>query len=243
MVHCCALWRHFIVSSPTICITDHVSLTSLLTKREHGSGRQARYAMDLQEFDLQILHRAGESRKMALADFVSRTPLSPDLFEQKLLREDTQVGTPQAGYQDSQLWARGSTEASIQAALEEAVVPPEDKLRYCLQPGHQGAKPLISAVHADLFRREQAWGRCKPADPDESRTINMLDTICTLTVQEAPVEVRGSTRADTARSKAKRTATATTAEPAQSIPAQSTGLATPGDAPTAEEEGLSVSEN
>ena len=203
MVHCCALWRHFIVSSPTICITDHVSLTSLLTKQEHGSGRQARYALDLQEHDLQILHRAGESRKMALADFVSRTPLNPDMFEQKLMCNDTKVGTQQEGYKDSELWAVGSTEATIQAALEEAVVLPEDQLRYCLAPAHEGAKALISAVHADLFRRERAWGRCKPADPDESRTIQMLDTICAVTMQEAPVGVRSSTRAATAKSKAK----------------------------------------
>ena len=202
MVHCCSLWRHFISSSPTICITDHVSLTSLLTKQEHGSGRQARYAMDLQEFDLQIVHRAGESRKMALADFVSRTPLDPDLFEQKLQHKNTKVGSQRNGYKDSQLWAEGSGEATIQFALEQAVVTPEVQLQYNLPPGEKGTKSLVSAVHADLFRREQAWGRCKPADPDTSRTIEMLDTICSVMVQEAPMSLRGSTVMATAKSKA-----------------------------------------
>ena len=49
----------------------------------------------------------GESRKMALADFVSRTPLNPDMFEQKLMCNDTKVGTQQEGYKDSELWAVG----------------------------------------------------------------------------------------------------------------------------------------
>ena len=202
MVHCCALWRHFISSSPTVCITDHVSLTSLLTKREHGSGRQARYAMDLQEFDLQIVHRSGESRKMALADFVSRTPMNPQQFELHLMQPATNVGSASQGYKDSELWAAGTAVEAIQQALEEAQVAKADQSRYNLQPGAQGAKELVSAVHADLFRRDLAWGRCKPADPDESRAVNMLDTICTVMVQEAPMGLRASTKAATAHSKA-----------------------------------------
>ena len=65
-------WRHYVASSPTLCITDHVALKSLVGSKEHASSRQARYALDLQEYDLEIIHRAGARHH--IADIVSRTP-------------------------------------------------------------------------------------------------------------------------------------------------------------------------
>ena len=43
-------WRHYVASSPTLCITDHVALKSLVGSKEHASSRQARYALDLRDF-------------------------------------------------------------------------------------------------------------------------------------------------------------------------------------------------
>ena len=72
LIHCVKLWRHYCSSSPLLCVTDHSSLTSLLTTPIHSSSRQARYSLDLSEYDLQIVHRSGSSAKMALADLLSR---------------------------------------------------------------------------------------------------------------------------------------------------------------------------
>ena len=57
--------------SPTIIITDHSSLTHLMTKCHLVSARQRRFAMDLMEIQpLEIVHRAG--KKLHLPDMLSR---------------------------------------------------------------------------------------------------------------------------------------------------------------------------
>ena len=49
-----------------------MALKSLAGSKEHASSWQARYALDLQEYDLEIIHRAGARHH--IADIVSRTP-------------------------------------------------------------------------------------------------------------------------------------------------------------------------
>ena len=49
-----------------------MALKSLVGSKEHASSRQARYVLDLQEHDLEIIHRAGARHH--IADIVSRTP-------------------------------------------------------------------------------------------------------------------------------------------------------------------------
>ena len=44
----------------------------MVGSKEHASSRQARYALDLQEYDLEIIHRAGARHH--IADIVSHTP-------------------------------------------------------------------------------------------------------------------------------------------------------------------------
>ena len=51
-------WRPYLQGSQVILITDHASLKSLTGHKEQKSVRQARYAMDLSEYAITIIHRA-----------------------------------------------------------------------------------------------------------------------------------------------------------------------------------------
>ena len=62
--------RSLLVSNQVILITDHSSLLALTTGKEMKSMRQQRYAMDLSEFNLEIVHRAGAL--LHTADALSR---------------------------------------------------------------------------------------------------------------------------------------------------------------------------
>ena len=192
MVHCCRLWRHFIVDTPCLCVTDHSSLASLMTQKEHASPRQARYALDLQEFDLTIIHRKGSDVKMNMADFMSRTPLAPEELEEALQADTLSLGEEASQFEEAP-WAGSEAMAlSIQAALEQAAVDVDVKCRYNLLPGGVEAKQLFTALHADDYRRQQAWQKCRPADEDESRTLEMLDMICSVQREQAVVTRRAA---------------------------------------------------
>jgi len=202
LIDCVKRWRHYIQGSVCLCITDHSALTRLLKTSHHGSGRQARYALDLGEYDLQIVHRKGS--KMHLADLVSRTPLqqpedtpqaefelahldsivplNPEAFATKLYHSDTVIGTMGKAYKDAQWVSELSACETITQALDAAEPDKEACSRYHLNS--QGAHELLSQMHSDRFRLQQAYKFCKPADPDESRTIDMLDTICAITESE-----------------------------------------------------------
>ena len=52
-------YETLLVSNQVILITDHSSLLALTNGKEMKSMRQQRYAMDLSEFNLKIVHRAG----------------------------------------------------------------------------------------------------------------------------------------------------------------------------------------
>lgn len=63
--------KYLLHGSPTIIITDHSSLTHLMTKHHLVSARQRRFAMDLMEIQpLEIVHRAG--KMLHLPDMLSR---------------------------------------------------------------------------------------------------------------------------------------------------------------------------
>ena len=211
MVHCCRLWRHFIVDTPCMCVTDHISLSSLMTQKEHASPRQARYALDLQEFDLTVVHRKGSDIKMSLADFLSRTPLAPVEFGEALRSNKLDLGRETQGFKGA-AWAGSEAMArTIQGALEQAEVGVELKCHYNITPGGSEAKQLFSALHADVHRREQAWQRCRPADPDESRTLEMLQAICNIQLQQAPITRSAARQEQTTAATSKATAAKATA--------------------------------
>ena len=63
-------WRAYVHGSHTVLITDHSALKSLTTNKQLESMRQQRYAMDLQEHSIEIVHRAGAL--LHLPDALSR---------------------------------------------------------------------------------------------------------------------------------------------------------------------------
>ena len=68
----CRRWRPMLLGSHTILLTDHSSLTALVSGKQLKNMRQQRYAMDLSELSLTILHRAGSNAVMQMPDALSR---------------------------------------------------------------------------------------------------------------------------------------------------------------------------
>ena len=64
-------FRQFLLGRRVVCRTDHVALTSLFRTPE-PVGQQARYMDLLGEFDMEIVHRPGESHQNS--DALSRYP-------------------------------------------------------------------------------------------------------------------------------------------------------------------------
>ena len=75
-IFCIRKWRKFLLGSPTVWITDHSSLTSLRTKQDLPTSQMARFAMELMEYDLDIVHRPG--RHCHMADLLTRAELEDD---------------------------------------------------------------------------------------------------------------------------------------------------------------------
>ena len=63
-------WRKFLHGSQVILITDHSSLLALKGTKQLKSMRQQRYAMDISEYSMTIVHRAGAL--LHTADALSR---------------------------------------------------------------------------------------------------------------------------------------------------------------------------
>ena len=85
-------WRPYLTSTKVLAVTDHSSLCQLLTKPQLRSRRQERYALDLMELDLTIVHRAGSANE--LPDALSRAKIEHDPV--KLHRELNALLTQQA---------------------------------------------------------------------------------------------------------------------------------------------------
>ena len=81
---CAATWairamRGYLRGAQVILVTDHSSLLALVKGGPMRSMRQQRYAMDLSEHSLTIVHRAGPN--MHLADALSRCGYSRDMAD------------------------------------------------------------------------------------------------------------------------------------------------------------------
>ena len=76
------MWRHYLYGSKVLVVTDHSSLTTLLNKPHLRSKRQERYALDLMEYDLNIVHRPG--RLNEIADMLSRACIEYDADQLKV---------------------------------------------------------------------------------------------------------------------------------------------------------------
>lgn len=79
------LWRHYLHGSKTLIVTDHSALTALTSKRDFPNLRLARYALDLSEFDLEIVHRPGKFH--FLPDWLSRAELE-DMGAEGILEKE-----------------------------------------------------------------------------------------------------------------------------------------------------------
>jgi hypothetical protein len=71
-------YRNYLLGQPCIWVTDHKALCALRSKQDLGSDRLERYAMELAEFDVEIVHRPGASQPLALPDLLSRAPFEED---------------------------------------------------------------------------------------------------------------------------------------------------------------------
>ena len=71
IILCTREWRHFIIGSPhtTIIFTDHQNLTYFQSPQKL-TRRQARWVIELTEYDIKLQHKAG--RHMVIADALSR---------------------------------------------------------------------------------------------------------------------------------------------------------------------------
>ena len=69
-------FRLFLLHSKVLVVTDHSSLCHLLSRPHLRSQRQERYALDLMELDVEIVHRPGALNE--LADMLSRAKIEHD---------------------------------------------------------------------------------------------------------------------------------------------------------------------
>ena len=81
------MFRPYILGHHCVVLMDHSACTSLLNAA-HPSAKLARWAMAIQEHDLEIRHRSGRSN--ASADALSRNPVVAP-FEQQQQKECAQV--------------------------------------------------------------------------------------------------------------------------------------------------------
>ena len=109
MVWAVKLFRPYILGHHCIVFTDHAACTSLLTAK-NPSSKLVRWAMAIQELDLDIRHRSGKSNQVA--DALSRNPMvvsrvllfqpttasdsSPDNVSTRTSETDSSTGLPES---------------------------------------------------------------------------------------------------------------------------------------------------
>lgn len=67
-------WRHLLLGTKVVVVSDHKGLTCLFKDQPRLTGKSARWTAVLLEFDVELRHVAGTSSTVALADYLSRDP-------------------------------------------------------------------------------------------------------------------------------------------------------------------------
>ena len=112
--------RAYLLGHHCIVFTDHAACTSLLTN-QHLSPKLARWAMVIQELDLDIRHRSGKSNLIANA--LSRNPLPTAEVLQIEVESQSRYDTS-----DTETLQRQDEElAPIFRYLEEGILPGDDR--------------------------------------------------------------------------------------------------------------------
>ena len=131
---CAATWairamRGYLRGAQVILVTDHSSLLALVKGGPMMSMRQQRYAMDLSEHSLTIVHRAGPN--MHLADALSRCGYSRDMADTTVERiqkhpqelcsveEMRKYFKPGVQYEYLRAWLRAAEGAQVNSIAEE----------------------------------------------------------------------------------------------------------------------------
>lgn len=201
VVTACRAWRHYIHASPTVVITDNIAVGALVKPKAILHGRQARYALDLQEYQLVVVHRKGAVHH--LPDYLSRSAL---------MRAEEEVARVNKGCSDSQTARGESTAASFRVSqVSSALSRAQQEVRKaeaaqrkegCNILGDETRAPLAARIaassldnrtggewlrdlEADQAQWHAAWLGHREADPHDSRTQELLDTICYSAVEEA----------------------------------------------------------
>ena len=118
------LFRPYLLGHKTVVFTDHSACTSLL-KAPHPSAKLARWAMAVQDLDLEIKHRPGKSNSNA--DALSRNPVGNAvvLAVQAEVAEEDQ---PAMASEVKQLQRDDAECKAMLAYLEEGVLPEDSVL-------------------------------------------------------------------------------------------------------------------
>jgi hypothetical protein len=109
------LFRPYLLGHKCVVYTDHSACTSLLGTR-HPSAKLARWAMIIQELDVEIKHRPGKSNTNA--DALSRNPCDQNCGEAQVMQVDVEAS------EDSPLVSdMGTAELSALQRKESEFIP------------------------------------------------------------------------------------------------------------------------
>ena len=129
-------FRAYLLDHKCVVYTDHAACTSLLNT-PHPSAKLARWAMIVQEMDLEIKHRAGKGNTNA--DALSRNPVD-DARVAQLEASDSTSSFPD----DGEIVAKQEADPDFQvmiAYIKEGSLPTDDK---------QARRVVLERSHFDL---------------------------------------------------------------------------------------------
>ena len=175
----CRKFRPYLLGSHTILLTDHSSLCALTGGKQMKNMRQQRYALDLAELSLTILHRAGSSPVMQLPDALSRLGYTKacgesmvSMIEHMPLEQCTVENLAKMFGPMQQTEYPAAVAAAASSGLPISVVELSKKL--------QGSKALHAPQEESL--------------EEESLAVRAYDTVLVAVVRDSGVPLRRSPR-------------------------------------------------